>query len=69
MRQGLTPMKAAEESIRHIISKYPSFSGAIVTANMKGEYGRSYFKSGILFFDTFMSLLIIPVAKLQLKLL
>lgn len=59
MRQGLTPTEAAEESIRRIISKYPSFSGAIVTANMKGEYGRSYFKSRLLLFETF---LIIPVA-------
>lgn len=39
MRRGLTPTKAAEESIRSIIVKYPSFSGAIIAANMNGEYG------------------------------
>ncbi|GIY84509.1 n(4)-(Beta-N-acetylglucosaminyl)-L-asparaginase, partial [Caerostris extrusa] len=38
MRRGMNPTAAAQDSIKRIIAKYPSFSGAIIAATMKGEY-------------------------------
>ena len=39
MRNGMTPTKAAENAILRISKYYPEFSGAIVAANIDGEYG------------------------------
>lgn len=39
MRSGMTPTQAAEDAIRRIIPYFPTFSGALVTTNIKGEYG------------------------------
>lgn len=38
----MSPVKAAEEAIQRIITKYPSFNGAIVAVNMHGDFGKSY---------------------------
>ncbi|CAL1278988.1 unnamed protein product [Larinioides sclopetarius] len=39
MRHGMSPTDAAQDSIKRIIAKYPTFSGAIIAAKMNGEYG------------------------------
>ena len=39
MRSGMSPTKAAEYAILRIAKYYPGFSGAIVAANIEGEYG------------------------------
>lgn len=39
MRNGMTPTKAAEDAILRVSKYYPDFSGAIVAANVAGEYG------------------------------
>ncbi|GFT13637.1 n(4)-(Beta-N-acetylglucosaminyl)-L-asparaginase [Nephila pilipes] len=41
MRHGMSPTQAAQDSIKRIIAKYPSFSGAIIAATINGEYGAS----------------------------
>ena len=40
MRQGKSPTEAANDAIQRINKYYPGFSGAIIVANIKGEYGR-----------------------------
>ena len=40
MRQGKSPKEAADDAIERINKYYPGFSGAIIVANIKGEYGR-----------------------------
>lgn len=39
MRLGFSPNAAAEIAISRIREKYPKFSGAVITANKRGEYG------------------------------
>ncbi|KAK3606412.1 hypothetical protein CHS0354_042063 [Potamilus streckersoni] len=39
MKMGVTPSVAAAEAIKSIIKYYPNFVGAIVAANVRGEYG------------------------------
>ena len=39
MRQGKSPKEAADDAIQRISKYYPDFSGAIIVANIKGEYG------------------------------
>ncbi|XP_065190416.1 N(4)-(Beta-N-acetylglucosaminyl)-L-asparaginase-like [Sycon ciliatum] len=39
MRHGMTPQAAAEDAIRRIMRKYPTFAGGIVAVNREGEYG------------------------------
>ncbi|VBB29686.1 unnamed protein product [Acanthocheilonema viteae] len=39
IREGKTPAKAAEITIRAISLKYPNFMGAIVAVNKKGQFG------------------------------
>ncbi|XP_064608074.1 N(4)-(Beta-N-acetylglucosaminyl)-L-asparaginase-like [Liolophura sinensis] len=39
MEQGLTPADAAERSINRILKYYPTFSGAVVAVNLKGDHG------------------------------
>jgi N4-(beta-N-acetylglucosaminyl)-L-asparaginase len=39
MRAGNSPRKAAQIAILRIAKYYPNFFGAIVSANLKGEYG------------------------------
>jgi len=39
MRRGKNPMEAAQYVIARIARYYPTFSGAIVTANLQGEVG------------------------------
>ncbi|XP_042900663.1 N(4)-(Beta-N-acetylglucosaminyl)-L-asparaginase isoform X2 [Parasteatoda tepidariorum] len=39
MRRGMNPMDATRESIKRIIVKYPTFSGAVVAATMQGDFG------------------------------
>ncbi|XP_054721661.1 N(4)-(Beta-N-acetylglucosaminyl)-L-asparaginase-like isoform X2 [Uloborus diversus] len=39
MRNGMSPTDAAQDSIRRIVAKYPSFSGAIIAATIEGEFG------------------------------
>lgn len=39
MRRGATPTAAAETAILRIVKHYPRFSGAIIVANIKGEFG------------------------------
>lgn len=45
MRNGMSPKKAAEDAVLRIAKYYPNYSGAIVAANVDGEYGwYLYFK-------------------------
>lgn len=39
MGEGQSPSKAAEKTIAAIASRYPNFTGAIVAANKRGEFG------------------------------
>lgn len=39
MASGLSPKAAAEYAILKIARYYPTFSGALVAVNLKGEYG------------------------------
>lgn len=39
MARGMNPYNAAADAIKRIIKKYPLFSGAVITLNMKGEFG------------------------------
>ncbi|XP_068244312.1 N(4)-(Beta-N-acetylglucosaminyl)-L-asparaginase-like [Palaemon carinicauda] len=39
MRNGLSPMKAAEMSVLRIATYYPNFMGAVVAVNLDGEHG------------------------------
>ncbi|OXA52414.1 N(4)-(Beta-N-acetylglucosaminyl)-L-asparaginase isoform X2 [Folsomia candida] len=39
MGMGLSPTEAAEEAIQKIARFYPTFSGALVAVNLRGEYG------------------------------
>ena len=39
MRLGFSPNAAAEIAIGRIREKYSKFSGAVITANKRGEYG------------------------------
>ncbi|XP_076315695.1 N(4)-(Beta-N-acetylglucosaminyl)-L-asparaginase [Tachypleus tridentatus] len=39
LRQGMTPSVAATDAIYRIVKKYSDFSGGIVVANIKGDYG------------------------------
>ncbi|KFM67216.1 putative N(4)-(beta-N-acetylglucosaminyl)-L-asparaginase, partial [Stegodyphus mimosarum] len=39
MQHGMNPTEAAQDSIQRIISKYPSFSGAIIATSISGEFG------------------------------
>ena len=39
MRQGKSPKEAADDAIQRINKYYLGFSGAIIVANIKGEYG------------------------------
>ncbi|XP_076029987.1 N(4)-(Beta-N-acetylglucosaminyl)-L-asparaginase-like [Oratosquilla oratoria] len=39
MRSGLTPEKSAQEALVKISRFYPSFRGAIIATNIKGDYG------------------------------
>ena len=39
MRNGMSPVKAAEDAVLRIAKYYPNYSGAIVAANVGGEYG------------------------------
>ena len=43
MRLGKSPQEAADDVISRIAKYYPGFTGAIVVANIKIEYGRSLF--------------------------
>jgi isoaspartyl peptidase/L-asparaginase-like protein (Ntn-hydrolase superfamily) len=43
LRQGMSPQQAAEDAMRRIVKKYSSFQGALVVANMQGEYGAACF--------------------------
>ena len=40
MRQGKSPKEAADDAIQRINKYYPDFRGAIIVANIKGEYGK-----------------------------
>ena len=40
MRTGVSPSIAAAEAIKPIVKYYPSFSGAVVAANIRGEHGK-----------------------------
>jgi len=42
MAKGSNPMKAAEDAIRQIVQYYPTFQGAIITVNAKGDFGAAY---------------------------
>ncbi|XP_028397927.1 N(4)-(Beta-N-acetylglucosaminyl)-L-asparaginase-like [Dendronephthya gigantea] len=44
MRNGMSPTKAAEDAVIRIAKYYPSYSGAIVAANIHGEYGAAAHK-------------------------
>ena len=39
MRNGMSPTRAAEDVVLRIAKYYPNYSGAIVAANVDGEYG------------------------------
>jgi len=39
MRLGKSPKEAADDALMRIEKYYPGFTGAIVVANIKGEYG------------------------------
>lgn len=39
LRQGMTPEKAAEESLRRILNKYPNAMVGIIVLDIKGNYG------------------------------
>eukprot|EP00163_Fabomonas_tropica_P029498 TRINITY_DN6341_c0_g1_i1.p1 TRINITY_DN6341_c0_g1~~TRINITY_DN6341_c0_g1_i1.p1 ORF type:complete len:131 (+),score=34.27 TRINITY_DN6341_c0_g1_i1:429-821(+) len=39
MRAGMTPTQAAEDAIQRIAKYYPTFQGALVAVNIKGEHG------------------------------
>ncbi|CAB4035024.1 N(4)-(Beta-N-acetylglucosaminyl)-L-asparaginase-like [Paramuricea clavata] len=39
MRNGMSPGRAAEDAVLRIAKHYPNYSGAIVAANVDGEYG------------------------------
>lgn len=39
MRNGKSPQEAASDAIARITSKYPSFEGAVIVANLRGEFG------------------------------
>lgn len=39
MRHGATPSAAAKKAISRIAQHYPSFFGAVIALNRKGEYG------------------------------
>lgn len=39
IRHGMKPSKAAEDSIRRIIKKYPAFVGAIIATTINGDFG------------------------------
>ena len=41
MRQGKSPKEAAQDALYRIEKYYSGFTGAIIVANTKGEYGRS----------------------------
>ncbi|KAI1293756.1 putative N(4)-(Beta-N-acetylglucosaminyl)-L-asparaginase [Halotydeus destructor] len=41
MRNGWTPKDAADDAILRIAKRYPSFTGAIVVADISGDYGAS----------------------------
>ena len=45
MRRGLSPAAAAEEALNRITQYYPNFSGALITINITGRYGKD--KTGI----------------------
>lgn len=38
MRRGASPEEATQTAISRIKQYYPSFSGAIIAANIKGQY-------------------------------
>jgi len=37
---GKSPKEAADDALNRIEKYYPKFTGAIIVANTKGEYGR-----------------------------
>lgn len=39
MRHGSTPKDAAKTAIQRIVQHYPKTMGAVIAANMQGEYG------------------------------
>ena len=39
LRQGMDPDKACADVISRIAKKYPMFSGAVIAADVKGQYG------------------------------
>ncbi|XP_039256265.2 LOW QUALITY PROTEIN: N(4)-(beta-N-acetylglucosaminyl)-L-asparaginase-like [Styela clava] len=39
MRQGMKPSDAAKDAIDRILKRYPTFSGALIGVNMRGDYG------------------------------
>ena len=41
MRRGLSPTAAAEEALNRITQYYPKFSGALITINITGHYGKT----------------------------
>lgn len=41
MKNGMTPVEAAQDAMRRIQSKYPVAQAAIITANIHGDYGAS----------------------------
>ena len=45
MRQGKSPKEAADDAIQRINKYYPGFSGAIIVANIKGEYGKCCYEN------------------------
>ena len=42
MRNGMSPVKAAEDAVLRIAKYYPNYSGAIVAANVHGQYGKCW---------------------------
>ena len=40
MRLGKSPQEAADDALQRIAKYYPAFSGAIIVANISGDYGR-----------------------------
>lgn len=39
LRSNMTPQKAGEMALRRIVPHYPDFVGAVIVANVNGDYG------------------------------
>ena len=70
MENGMSPTEAAEEAILRIAIKDPTFSGALIAINKKGEYGAAAFNANDFYIcvrnDSMESTQVIPIPPLSL---